>query len=171
MTIGSPMFRKLLLTSLLLILSAVVVLDFLLTRYTAQRETLNVEHELAAQTRILTTEVAKLSPEELEGLSRVWSDLDAGLPRRSLPVRLFNVSSMLSNVLVSDDGKTLVVHLVNYSDYPVEGVTVHVLGDFRHATLSSPDGVDKPVDLYRTEDGWGVDIERVLVCATIRLEK
>ena len=65
MTIGSPMFRKLLLTSLLLILSAVVVLDFLLTRYTAQRETLNVEHELAAQTRILTTEVAKLSPEEL----------------------------------------------------------------------------------------------------------
>ena len=65
MTIGSPMFRKLLLTSLLLILSAVVVLDFLLTRYTAQHETLNVEHELAAQTRILTAEVAKLSPGEL----------------------------------------------------------------------------------------------------------
>jgi two-component system, OmpR family, phosphate regulon sensor histidine kinase PhoR len=65
MTIGSPMFRKLLLTSLLLILVAVVVLDFLLTRYTAQHETLNVESQLAAQARILATEVAQLSPREL----------------------------------------------------------------------------------------------------------
>jgi two-component system phosphate regulon sensor histidine kinase PhoR len=65
MTIGSPMFRKSLLTSLLLILVAVVVLDFLLTRYTAQRETLNVERQLTAQARILATEVAQLRPQEL----------------------------------------------------------------------------------------------------------
>ena len=65
MTIGSPMFRKLLLTSLLLILVAVVVLDFLLTRYTAQHETLNVERQLAAQARILATEVEQLSSREL----------------------------------------------------------------------------------------------------------
>jgi two-component system phosphate regulon sensor histidine kinase PhoR len=65
MTIGSPMFRKLLLTSLLLILVAVVALDFLLTHYTAQHETLNVERQLAAQARILTTEVEQLGPGEL----------------------------------------------------------------------------------------------------------
>jgi two-component system, OmpR family, phosphate regulon sensor histidine kinase PhoR len=65
MTIGSPMFRKLLLSSLVLILVAVVVLDFLLTRYTAQHETLAVEHQLSAQARILAAEVAQLSPPEL----------------------------------------------------------------------------------------------------------
>ena len=42
--------------------------------------------------------------------------------RRNLGVRLFNVSSMLSNLLASPDGKSAIVHLVNYSDYPVENV-------------------------------------------------
>jgi two-component system phosphate regulon sensor histidine kinase PhoR len=61
MTIGSPMFRKLLLSSLVLILVAVVALDFLLTRYTGRHETQIVERQLAAQGRILSAEVAQLS--------------------------------------------------------------------------------------------------------------
>ena len=68
--------------------------------------------------------------------------------RRNLGVRLFNVSSMLSNVLVSADGKTEIVHLVNYSDYPVENVTVHFLGDYKHATLITPEGVEKHLEIY-----------------------
>jgi hypothetical protein len=90
--------------------------------------------------------------------------------RRNLGVRLFNVSSMLSNVLVSGDGKTEVVHVVNYSDYPVENVTLHYLGDYQHATLITPDGAEKPLEVYRADEGWGVDIAKVAVCATIRLE-
>ena len=32
--------------------------------------------------------------------------------------------------LVAPDGKTVILHLVNYADYPVENVTVHFLGEF-----------------------------------------
>jgi two-component system phosphate regulon sensor histidine kinase PhoR len=60
MIAASPMFRKLLLTSLALILVTVVALDFLLTRYTTDRETRNVENQLQAQARILAGEVAGL---------------------------------------------------------------------------------------------------------------
>ena len=58
---GGPMFRKLLLTALVLILAAVALSDLLLTRYTADRETRNTEMRLSAQARILAGELAALS--------------------------------------------------------------------------------------------------------------
>ncbi len=111
-----------------------------------------------------------LEPAELERLNDIWRDVNSMVGRRNLGVRLFNVSSMLSNVLVSADGKKEVVHIVNYSDYPVENVTLHYLGDFRHATLLTPDGKEKPLEIFQAEEGWGVDIDKVQVCVSIRLE-
>ena len=65
MMVASPMFRKLLLRSLLVILVAVVALDFLLTRYVAYHETRNAEKQLQAQARILTDDVAGLPADGL----------------------------------------------------------------------------------------------------------
>ena len=111
-----------------------------------------------------------LDQAELDRLNDIWRDVNSMIGRRNLGVRLFNVSSMLSNVLASADGKTQVVQLVNYSDYPVESVTVHFLGNYKRATLLTPEGIEKPLEIYTTEDGSGVDIDKVQVCATIRLE-
>jgi hypothetical protein len=121
-----------------------------------------------------------LEKAELERLNDIWRDVNSMVGRRNLGVRLFNVSSMLSNVLVSDDGKTAIVHLVNYSDYPIENVTAHIMADYTRATLLTADGGEKPLETYKTEDpSWtgepqpalGVDIEKVAVCATIKLER
>jgi two-component system phosphate regulon sensor histidine kinase PhoR len=65
MIVASPMFRKLLLRPLLVILVAVVALDFPLTRYVAYHETRNAEKQLQAQARILADEVAGLPAEGL----------------------------------------------------------------------------------------------------------
>ena len=111
-----------------------------------------------------------LEKAELERLNEIFRDVNSLVGRRNLGVRLFNVASMLSSALVSADGKTEIVHLVNYSDYPVENVTMHFLGEFKRATLLSPGGAAQALEIYRTEDGWGVDIDKVGVCATIRLE-
>jgi hypothetical protein len=51
----------------------------------------------------------------------------------------------------------------------VENVAVHFIGDYKHAALTSPQGAEKPLEVYSTEDGGGVDIDKVSVCATIRL--
>jgi hypothetical protein len=112
-----------------------------------------------------------LDKAELDRLGEIWKEVNSLIGHKNLGVRLFNVSSMLSNVLASDDGKTEVVHLVNYSDFPVENVTVHVLGEFHHATLATPEGSEKSLTVYPADEGWGVDLDRVAVCATIRLEK
>ncbi|HEV2448122.1 MAG TPA: hypothetical protein VGS58_19460, partial [Candidatus Sulfopaludibacter sp.] len=102
-----------------------------------------------------------LDQAELERLNDIWHDVNSMAGRRNLGVRLFNVASMLSNVLTAADGKTEVVHLVNYSDFPVENVTVHFLGDFKHATLTTPEGVEKKLEIYQAEEGWGVDLDKV----------
>ncbi len=65
MILASPMFRKLLLRSLLVILVAVLALNFLLTRYVTDHETGNAEKQLQAQARILADEVARLPADAL----------------------------------------------------------------------------------------------------------
>ena len=112
-----------------------------------------------------------LDKAELERLNDIWRDVNSMVGRRNMGVRLFNVSSMLSNLLASADGKTAVVHLVNYSDYPVEDVAVHFPAEYKRATLTTPEGVAKSLEVYPTEEGGGVDIDKVLVCATIKLEQ
>ncbi len=112
-----------------------------------------------------------LEKDELERLNDIWRDVNNMIGRRNLGVRLFNVSSMLSNAIESADGNTVVLHLVNYADFPVENVTAHFLGDFRAATLLTPDGKQKKLEIYRADEAQGVDIDKVTVCATIKLEK
>lgn len=111
-----------------------------------------------------------LEKAELERLNDIWRDVNSMIGRRNMGVRLFNVSSMLSNFLAAPGGKSAIVHLVNYSDFPVENVAMHYLGEYKRATLITPGGADKPLEVYKTEEGWGVDVDRVGVCATIRLE-
>ena len=111
-----------------------------------------------------------LEKAELQRLDGIWHDVNAMIGHRNMGVRLFNVSSMLSNFLAAPGGKTAIVHLVNYSDYPVEDVAVHYLGEYHRATLLTPGSADKQLEVYKTEEGWGVDVARVGVCATIRLE-
>ena len=90
-----------------------------------------------------------LEKAELERLNDIWHDVNSMIGRRNMGVRLFNVSSMLSNYLAAPGGKTAVVHLVNYSDYPVENVAMHYLGDFKHATLITPGAADKSLKYTR----------------------
>ena len=112
-----------------------------------------------------------LTKAELERFNDIWRDVNSLVGRQNLGVRLFNVSSMLSNVLASSDGRTEIVHLVNYSDYPVESVTVQFLGNYHHAILFTPDGTEKTLEIYASEEGSSVDVDKVAVCATLKLEQ
>lgn len=62
----SIVFRKLLLSAFVLAAFSVALLDFYLTRYTAQRETQAVERQLAAQARVLAGEVERSPAGSLE---------------------------------------------------------------------------------------------------------
>jgi two-component system phosphate regulon sensor histidine kinase PhoR len=70
MTVHSPIFRKLLFTNLLIITATLLVLDFYLVRYTARRQTENVENGLAADAKILAGELQDAPPASLQKWAR-----------------------------------------------------------------------------------------------------
>jgi len=112
-----------------------------------------------------------LDKAELDRLNDIWHDVQTMTGRKNLGARLFNVASMLSNVLSTDDGKRVVIELVNYSAYPIEDISVQVLGTFKHARLIMPDGAQKDLEVYVTDEGGtGVDVARVSACAAVRLD-
>ena len=111
-----------------------------------------------------------LESADLEKLDQIWKELNGLFGRQNLGARLFNVSSMLSNLLESPDGKQVVLHLVNYSDYPLESIAAHVLGKFKRATLYRPEAAPKILETYDIEEGTGIDIPVVGSLATVVLE-
>lgn len=112
-----------------------------------------------------------LEKEDLKKLDDIWRELNSLTGRKNLGARLFNVSSMLSNVLEITERKEVLIHLVNYSDFPVENVTVHVLGKYTSARLERPDKAAVPIAGYEVEDGTGYDIEQVGTVATLVLKR
>lgn len=104
-------------------------------------------------------------------VATIWQQVDEAEARRNLGVKLFNVASMLSNLLSARGARQMILHLVNYSDYPAQGVTIRLRGSWRHARLYRPG--ERPVDLetYKAEDGTGIDIDqRFLTIATLVVE-
>lgn len=101
-----------------------------------------------------------LEKADLDKLDQIWKEMNAMTGRRNLGARLFNVASMLSNMVELPDGR-LVLHLVNYSDYDVENITVHVLGRYTSATLYRPGAPPATVQGYEVEDGTGFDLEHM----------
>jgi len=111
-----------------------------------------------------------LSKEDVDKLDAIWREMNAMTGRRNLGARLFNVAGMLSNLLVTADGQGRVLHLVNYSGYPVEDITVHFLGKFGKAILYTPEAEPTELKLFPVEEGTGVEIGRLVITGTVVIQ-
>src|SRR5579863_7071195 len=74
MTFRSPLFRKLLSSAFLLIAVTLLILDFYITRHTANREVQSIEQRLEAEARILQPEAANVPLSGLEDWARHASE-------------------------------------------------------------------------------------------------
>jgi len=76
---------------------------------------------------------------------------------------------MLSNLKMVPGEKRLVLHLLNYTDYPVESISIHMRDKFKSARLLTPDGEMK-ADVYDVDDATGIDIAKVTDAAILIVE-
>lgn len=111
-----------------------------------------------------------LDEAQLDRLTEIWREVNSLIGRRNLGARLFNVSGMLSNLLSSPDGSQAVLHLVNYTSYPAENITVHLAGKYSRARLLRPEQAPRELALYPIEEGVGVEIDRISTCAALLLD-
>jgi hypothetical protein len=63
------------------------------------------------------------------------------------------------------------VHVLNFTDFAGEAITIHALGKWKHARLYSPEAPVKDLEVYEIPEGTGIDVDRIPVFATIRLDK
>ena len=111
-----------------------------------------------------------LDKTDVEKLDQIWKEVNGMIGRRNLGARLFNVSSMLSDLTVSADEQQMALYLINYASYAAEDITAHLLGKFSKATLYTPEEPPKTLHLFEVEDGTGAEIPKISVAGTIVFE-
>jgi hypothetical protein len=105
--------------------------------------------------------------DQIKQIDDMWREVNGIIGRRNFAVRVFGAPGMLSNL--KGDGKRMALHLVNYTDYPVESITVRTAGKYAGATLLTPRGSRK-VETYEEEEGTAVEIDRIEDVAILVLE-
>jgi hypothetical protein len=107
--------------------------------------------------------------EQLRQLDGIWREVNGLIGRRNFGVRVFGAPGMLSNLKRSPDGRQAAVHLVNYTDYPVQTITVQTTEKWASARLLTPKG-ERALELYEGEEGMAFDIDKVEDVAIVVLE-
>lgn len=107
--------------------------------------------------------------DQLKQLDSIWREVNGLIGRRNFGIRVFGAPGMLSNMKTSPDGRQVAVHLVNYTDYPVESITVQTTEKWVSARLLTPRG-EKALELYAGDEGMAFDIDRVEDVAIVVLD-
>lgn len=100
-------------------------------------------------------------------LEAIWPELHLAVQRKNFGVRMFNITGVLT-YLLRDDTHT-VLHLVNYTDYPVENITAFVQGKYTTAELLTPNAPPRKLNTYQAPDGTAVEIDKLEISAAVIL--
>ena len=77
---------------------------------------------------------------------------------------------VIFDVRARSDAKSILVHLLNYTDYPSDDIALQVLGTWHRARLYTPEGPVRELPVYPVKDGTGIDISRIVVLGTVVVE-
>lgn len=110
------------------------------------------------------------SDSQVKQLDQIWREVNSIIGRRNYGVRVFGAPGMLSTLKESPDGRRWAVILVNYTDYPVENITLHFTGRVQRARLVDVRG-ERALETYEVDDGTGVDLEKVEALALVVVER
>lgn len=108
--------------------------------------------------------------EQVKQLDQIWREVNSIIGRRNYGVRVFGAPGMLSTLKEPKEGAQLALVLVNYTDYPVENITLHFPFRVQRARLLAPRGASAP-EVYETEEGSGADLARVEDLALLVFER
>ncbi|MBI5280907.1 MAG: hypothetical protein HY858_04430 [Candidatus Solibacter usitatus] len=97
--------------------------------------------------------------DQVKKLDEVWRGVNGFIWGKNFAVRVFGAHSVLSNLKQLPDGR-FALHLVNYSDYPVEAIAIHAVFKVARATLLTPRG-SQPAEIYPLEEGAGIDVAKL----------
>ncbi|MBZ5592600.1 MAG: hypothetical protein LAP39_10225 [Acidobacteriia bacterium] len=93
------------------------------------------------------------------------------LGKGNLGLRLFNAPTVLPYLSASEDGKQLLVQMINYASGPSEAITVRVSGSYRTARLYGLYGAATDLPVEKSEQGIELAIGQIHTYAALLLER
>jgi hypothetical protein len=111
-----------------------------------------------------------LNQDQIGKLGEIWRQLNSMLGSQNSGGRVFNAPGTISNLLAGPEGRPVVVHLVNYSDYPVDEITIRLPGHFLRANLLTPGAPPRPVELFEEDGVTEITIPKLDAVAAVVLE-
>lgn len=111
-----------------------------------------------------------LERRQADQLASLWELTYNATVRKNFGARTFNTTGILSSVLAAPGGKSVLVHLLNFLDFPGESITVHVLGKWQHARFYQLDAEPVELPVFDVPEGTGVEIGKLITMGTIRMD-
>ncbi len=111
-----------------------------------------------------------LDKEQIARLDEIWKELTSLINSRNPGVKVFNAPGAISNAVEAPGGRTVVLQFVNYTDYPIESITVHLNGAYHSAKLLAPGKAPTAIDLFEQDNGTGMFIDSIGGVAAVVLE-
>ncbi len=107
---------------------------------------------------------------DLDSLQGLWEMVYFATLRKNFGVRAFNTVGVLTGVVTPDGGRSVIIHLLNFTDYPGETITIHALGNWKHARMYQPEGPPKDLPVYPVKEGTAVEVDRFATAIAIQFE-
>lgn len=112
-----------------------------------------------------------LERRQADKLQSLWEVTYNATVRKNFGARTFNTMGILTSVLAAPEGKSVLVHMLNFLDFPGEDITIHVLGKWKHATLYRLGAPPRELPVFDAPEGTGVEIDKVQLLATLKLDE
>jgi hypothetical protein len=111
-----------------------------------------------------------LNREQIARLGDIWRELNSLIGSRNPGGKVYNAPGAISNVIAAAVGRPVVVHLVNYTNYPMEDVTVRFTGRFSSAKLLAPGQPARDLEIFEEDGVTEITIPRFAVVAAVVME-
>ena len=111
-----------------------------------------------------------MRPGDTDGLEPVYRRVEVIVGRTNYGLRAFNGVGLLSAPYVLPGNGGILVLIANYTDYPAEDITLHVLGHWKKATLDTPGGVSRPLTMYPVKEATAVEIPNLPRMGAVHVE-
>jgi hypothetical protein len=111
-----------------------------------------------------------IRPQDVDSLEPIYRRVEVAVGRTNYGLRVFNGAGLLSAPYALPDGKGIEVLIANYTDTRAEGITLHVLGQWKKATLDAPGQPPRTLTTYPVKTATAVEIDSLDAFAAVRVE-
>jgi hypothetical protein len=111
-----------------------------------------------------------MRPGDADELESLYRRVEVTVGRTNYGLRVFNGVGLLSAPYVLPANGGILVLVANYTDYPAEDITLHVLGHWKKAVLATPGGASEPLTMYPVKENTAIEIPKLPRMGAVRVE-